>query len=211
MARDLKDYVEVHERVEAFWNDHPDDGSIITHMEYPDEHTVRCHVRILTHGVLRATGHAEEVRGQGLVNTTSAVENCETSAVGRALAVMGYKVKRGIASREEVAAAVAAQAQAKPKGLQGPSRNGRITDKQQKLVWARARQHGLNNEQVLEVLQRVAKVDRTELVARDKLDEVLEAFATAKPPVSDATPDEEVPPDAPSAEAEALLDEVPFA
>jgi len=100
---------------------------------------------------------------------------------------------------------------APPKGLQGPARNGRITDKQQKLVWARARQHGLNNEQVLEVLQRVAKVDRTELVARDKLDEVLEAFATAKPPVSDATPGEAFPMDAPSAEAEALLDEVPFA
>jgi hypothetical protein len=34
-------------------------------------------------GVLRATGHAEEVRGQGNVNRTSHLENCETSAIGR--------------------------------------------------------------------------------------------------------------------------------
>tara|TARA_R100001129_G_scaffold121163_1_gene84053 strand:+ start:680 stop:1204 length:525 start_codon:yes stop_codon:yes gene_type:complete len=36
-----------------------------------------------------ATGHAEEVRGVGLVNKTSALENCETSAIGRALASLG--------------------------------------------------------------------------------------------------------------------------
>jgi hypothetical protein len=37
-----------------------------------------------------ATGYAEEVRGAGNVNRTSHVENCETSAVGRALANAGY-------------------------------------------------------------------------------------------------------------------------
>jgi hypothetical protein len=39
---------------------------------------------------LRATGYAEEVRGEGNVNRTSHVENCETSAIGRALANLGY-------------------------------------------------------------------------------------------------------------------------
>ena len=36
--------------------------------------------------ILLASGHAEEIRGQGNVNRTSHVENCETSAIGRALA-----------------------------------------------------------------------------------------------------------------------------
>jgi hypothetical protein len=36
-----------------------------------------------------ATGHAEEIRGQGQVNSTSALENAETSAIGRALAALG--------------------------------------------------------------------------------------------------------------------------
>jgi hypothetical protein len=40
---------------------------------------------ILCDGVVIATGHAEEVRGQGNVNRTSHVENCETSSLGRCL------------------------------------------------------------------------------------------------------------------------------
>jgi hypothetical protein len=40
-------------------------------------------------GDVVATGHAEEVRGSNYINETSALENCETSAVGRALAVFG--------------------------------------------------------------------------------------------------------------------------
>lgn len=51
--------------------------------------------------VIIATGHAEEVRGKG-INVASAVENCETSAVGRALAMFGY-LATDIASAEEMA------------------------------------------------------------------------------------------------------------
>lgn len=40
-------------------------------------------------GMVLATGHAEEIRGQGNVNSTSALENAETSAIGRALAALG--------------------------------------------------------------------------------------------------------------------------
>lgn len=40
-------------------------------------------------GRVLATGHAEEIRGQGQVNSTSALENAETSAIGRALAALG--------------------------------------------------------------------------------------------------------------------------
>jgi len=52
-------------------------------------------------GFTLATGHAEERRGQGNINTTSALENCETSAVGRAIAFLGYG-GQNIASAEEV-------------------------------------------------------------------------------------------------------------
>jgi hypothetical protein len=40
-------------------------------------------------GMILGSGFAEEIRGQGNVNRTSAIENCETSAVGRALASIG--------------------------------------------------------------------------------------------------------------------------
>jgi hypothetical protein len=49
-----------------------------------------------------ATGHAYELRSAGHVQQGSYVEVGETSAVGRALALLGFEVKRGVASREEV-------------------------------------------------------------------------------------------------------------
>ncbi|HKY04919.1 MAG TPA: hypothetical protein VJQ56_08515, partial [Blastocatellia bacterium] len=49
-----------------------------------------------------ATGHAFELRSEGYVQRTSYIEVCETSACGRALALCGFEVKRGIASREEM-------------------------------------------------------------------------------------------------------------
>lgn len=54
---------------------------------------------------LLASGHAEEIRGQGNVNRTSHVENCETSAIGRALAnwnQISHHTLGGRPSREEM-------------------------------------------------------------------------------------------------------------
>lgn len=48
------------------------------------------------------TGFAQEVEGSGYINKTSALENCETSAVGRALAMMGIGVIDSIASVDEI-------------------------------------------------------------------------------------------------------------
>lgn len=56
-----------------------DDGQIVQ---------VRCQIRDAD-GKVIGTGHAEEVRGSSNVNKTSALENCETSALGRALASIG--------------------------------------------------------------------------------------------------------------------------
>ncbi|MDH5183404.1 MAG: hypothetical protein OEX12_05885 [Gammaproteobacteria bacterium] len=59
---------------------------------------------------LIATGYAEEVRGSTNINKTSALENCETSAVGRALAFYGLAGTE-IASADEVANAIAQQSE----------------------------------------------------------------------------------------------------
>lgn len=47
-------------------------------------------------------GHAQEIVGEGYINKTSALENCETSAVGRACAMAGIGVIDDIASSDEV-------------------------------------------------------------------------------------------------------------
>lgn len=64
--------------------------------------------------VILGSGFAQEVKGQGLVNGTSYIENCETSAVGRALGFIGLGLEGGgICSAEELANAITAQRQMK--------------------------------------------------------------------------------------------------
>ncbi|CAB4149704.1 hypothetical protein UFOVP550_20 [uncultured Caudovirales phage] len=110
----LDDYETVEERLVKFWKDCPD-GQIHTKVL---EHTAARF--IVEASIYRTeadqrpwtTGLAEEtVQGRG-VNATSALENCETSAIGRALANAGYATKGKRASREEMGK-VAAQTQVK--------------------------------------------------------------------------------------------------
>lgn len=100
----LEDYETVEERLIKYWKDHPD-GQI--HTELLEHTNGRFIVRVSiyrTEADARpwTTGLAEEtVQGRG-VNATSALENCETSAIGRALANAGYSTKGKRASREEM-------------------------------------------------------------------------------------------------------------
>lgn len=105
MAFNLDDYEPVADRIERFWKDHPK-GMVTTDLVHHDGKTFIVKATIWTvapgtDDVSGATGYAEEVVGSTNVNRTSALENCETSAIGRALANLGYAVKNR-ASREEM-------------------------------------------------------------------------------------------------------------
>jgi len=108
----LEDYETVEERLVKYWKDHPD-GQI--HTEIIEVSASRFIVKasvFRTEADARpwTTGLAEEtVQGRG-VNATSALENCETSAIGRALANAGYATKGKRASREEMAKVATKQA-----------------------------------------------------------------------------------------------------
>lgn len=67
--------------------------------------------------ILLSSAHAEEYRAASDINATSALENCETSALGRALAFVGYGSPNSIASAEEV---VGAKAKAQAFGAAKP-------------------------------------------------------------------------------------------
>jgi len=61
-------------------------------------------------GSILGLDYAEEVRGSSNINKTSALENCSTSAIGRALCAAGYnKTGTGVASAEEVTVAIERQ------------------------------------------------------------------------------------------------------
>lgn len=110
-----KNYAMVPERVTAFRKLFPD-GFIKTEIVSNDGTTVlmQAVVGYYDNGVpvILASGLAQEVKGRGMVNGTSHIENCETSAVGRALGMMGLGINGGgICSAEELANAVTAQKQ----------------------------------------------------------------------------------------------------
>lgn len=85
-----KEYMTVALRVQNFREAHPD-WSIVTQIVHRDENEVVMVATILNdQGRILATGHAEEKRKASQINSTSALENCETSAIGRALAGAGF-------------------------------------------------------------------------------------------------------------------------
>ena len=100
-----KDYVLVADRVKYF-NETNHKGSIqTTLLSAPEATTIVFRAVVIpdTEKPERAFyGHAQEVIGQGMVNKTSALENAETSAVGRALGFMGIGVIDSIASADEI-------------------------------------------------------------------------------------------------------------
>jgi hypothetical protein len=102
----IQDYITVAERIEKFYERYPE-GRIITHIIEHDAERgfilLRAEIYRNADDVLPAsTGHAYELKSEGYVQRTSYIEVGETSAVGRALAMAGFEVRRGIASREEM-------------------------------------------------------------------------------------------------------------
>ena len=104
-----KEYVQVNERIRAFREIYPS-WSIVTKIESCQDGVVLMSATILDEqGRVMATGHAYEREGSSFINATSYIENCETSAVGRALGILGIGVDTSIATAEEVANAIKQQ------------------------------------------------------------------------------------------------------
>lgn len=114
-----KEYVEVAERIRAFRQLHPNwsietailsnvDGIVLMQAVIKDET-----------GRVLATGHAFEKQDSTYINQTSYIENCETSAVGRALGMLGIGIDTAIASAEEVATAQVNQPEQPGEGQDG--------------------------------------------------------------------------------------------
>jgi len=104
-----KEYVEVNERIRYF-RENFKDWSINTRWIHVDANMAICQCDIIDeNGVIRSQGTGLELQGNGFINKTSHVENCETSAVGRALGILGIGIETSVASYEEVATAINTQ------------------------------------------------------------------------------------------------------
>jgi hypothetical protein len=97
------EYITVHERLQMVHNNH-EKVSIETEIVSIDQRSVTVRAVLKINGDIY-TAHASEVFGSTEINETSALENAETSAVGRALAFAGYGITGSVASADEVIAA----------------------------------------------------------------------------------------------------------
>jgi len=112
-----KNYIPVNERVKEFRSNPAFEGwNIFSEIvSLTDESVVMKATVVDKDGVIRGVGHAQEFRVASNINKTSYVENCETSAWGRALGCIGIGIDESIATADEVTNAIEAQnAMSKP-------------------------------------------------------------------------------------------------
>ena len=118
-----KEYAEVNQRIKAFRMVYPE-GSIETELQSCKDGV--CIFKAWVYGsktwneekgwtnTLLGTGTAYEKENSSFINKTSYIENCETSAVGRALGMAGFGIDTSVASAEEVQNAIQQQDDMKP-------------------------------------------------------------------------------------------------
>lgn len=114
-----KDYIEVNQRVKGFRMLYPQ-GYITTRIASLENKVVIMVAEVGYYdeegkAVLLGTGTAYEKENSNFINSTSYIENCETSAVGRALGMVGIGIDASFASAEEVANAQLQQKDLKAK------------------------------------------------------------------------------------------------
>ena len=104
-----KDYVSVNERIKAFRMCYPD-GFIVTELLSDVDGVCKFRATVGIHQdgsqLVLGVGHAYEKEKGSFINSTSYIENCETSAVGRALGMAGFGIDVSLASAEELANAL---------------------------------------------------------------------------------------------------------
>lgn len=124
MPQFLDSYETVDSRINKFWLAHPN-GRIATSVEYYEADkrwVVRTEIyRDISDIVPAATGYAEEVIGSSMVNKTSALENAETSSIGRGLANLNFATKGARPSLEEMTKAERTAEAPKPAPIRMPS------------------------------------------------------------------------------------------
>lgn len=131
----VKNYAEVNQRIKAFRMVYPT-GTIETEMSSNENGVVIFRANVYDNeDRLLATGTAYEKENSTFINKTSYIENCETSAIGRALGIAGFGIDTSVASAEEVQNAINNQeVNDKPKTSKKTSKVVMIQDTQKEMI-----------------------------------------------------------------------------
>lgn len=138
-----KAYVLVNERVKAFRSVYPN-GTITTDIINMEGGTVTMMAKVYDGEKLIATGYAQEKETSSYINKTSYIENCETSAIGRALGFCGFGIDVSIASAEEVTNAINQQEEMKKIEAEA------VTDQERNIMLMLMEKHNMPTDKVPE-------------------------------------------------------------
>lgn len=148
-----KQYVEVNERIIYFRKNYKEWSLISEIVELTDKRCVIKASVLNEQGRVLATGIAYEIHGSTYINKTSFVENCETSAWGRALGNLGIGIETSIASSDEVKRAIEQQ-ESKPTKItkkQFEAMKSSIADGNKDLVISRMKKYIFTKKQEEEI------------------------------------------------------------
>ena len=143
-----KEYMEVNERLRIFREKYPN-WALLTEIHTMTDTRVVFKATILDDkGVRQAIGHAFEDKDSSNINKTSFIENCETSAWGRALANLGIGINTAVASSDEVEQAIEQQEK-----LPDAKPEGEMSVKQWKFILALGVEKQLSQDEVIELVK----------------------------------------------------------
>lgn len=143
-----KEYVQVNERIKAFRMLHPE-GSIVTEIISHIDGVIVMRATVATaDGIVLATGTAFEMQSSSYINKTSYIENCETSAVGRALGNAGFGINASVCSADELVGALAAQQGMKEQEETAKAAEEKREPWQVTKVKAFSKEHGITSAQM---------------------------------------------------------------
>lgn len=139
-----KSYAMVNQRIKAFRMVYPE-GFILSELKSLNDGLCIFRARVGYYEVFAdgqvqevtlGTGTAYEKESSSQINRTSYIENCETSAIGRALGVAGFGIDTSVASAEEVANAIHQQEQEDPVEITRENMQEPMTDAQRRKIFA---------------------------------------------------------------------------
>lgn len=150
-----KNYAEVNQRIKVFRMLHPD-GCISSEIISLEDGVCVIKATVTDgEGRLLGTGLAYEKEGSTFINKTSYIENCETSAVGRALGMLGIGIDVSVASYEEVSNAILQQETEK-------IAKAKIGEVKVKALKSRCEEEGVDVEKILDLYKVASLADLTE-------------------------------------------------
>lgn len=170
-----KDYVLVADRV-LYFNEAYINGSIITHLiSEPTAETIVIKAKAtpdMANPERYFTGYSQAKKGDGMVNKTAALENAETSAVGRALAMMGIGVIESVASADEMKKAGVVQ-------HHNPMTVSNLaTTAQLKLMFVLGSKSGLDEETFKDMVREKFSIDSTTKLTKSQASQVINELQT---------------------------------